>query len=91
MLTVRPERGPEGPTFKDCRSPHTRALSLKMTPPASALLAAGFALTAMPVLADVPPPQDVAFNGTLKIAVDATDVAHRVFRVNETIPVKPAR
>ena len=61
---------------------------MKMTPLASALLAAGFALAAMPAFADVPPPQDIAFNGTIKIAVDATDIAHRVFRINETIPVQ---
>jgi predicted metalloprotease with PDZ domain len=62
---------------------------VKTKPLASALLAAGFALFALPVLADVPPIGDAPFNGTLKIAVDATDVAHRVFRVNETIPAQP--
>jgi predicted metalloprotease with PDZ domain len=31
----------------------------------------------------------VAYPGTLKIRVDATDVAHRVFRVREVIPAKP--
>lgn len=36
-----------------------------------------------------PVPQDIAYPGTLKIHVDATDLAHRVFTVHETIPVKP--
>ncbi len=35
----------------------------------------------------IPPPRDVPYPGTLKIAVDATDVAHGIFRVSETIPV----
>jgi predicted metalloprotease with PDZ domain len=59
-----------------------------MTPLVCALLSAGFALAAAPVLADVPPPQDIAFNGTVKIKVDATDIAHRVFRVHETVPAQ---
>jgi predicted metalloprotease with PDZ domain len=37
---------------------------------------------------DVPTPRDTPYPGLLKIAVDATDVAHGVFRVSETIPVK---
>ncbi|PWK81214.1 M61 family metallopeptidase [Fulvimonas soli] len=56
---------------------------------ATAFLAAGLALLAAPAFADVPPPQDVPFEGALKIHVDATDIAHRVFRVQETIPAKP--
>jgi len=36
----------------------------------------------------IPPPQNVPYTaGTLKIDVDGTDVAHRIFRVHETIPV----
>lgn len=62
---------------------------MKTKPLASALLLAGFALVAAPAFADVPPIGDAPFNGTLKIAVDATDLAHRVFRVNETIPAQP--
>lgn len=40
-------------------------------------------------LADVPAPRDVPYQGTLKIDVDATDVAHRIFRVHEVIPAQP--
>ncbi len=35
----------------------------------------------------IPPPVDTPYPGTLKLAVDATDVAHGVFRVREQIPV----
>ncbi|SFW75815.1 Predicted metalloprotease, contains C-terminal PDZ domain [Luteibacter sp. UNCMF366Tsu5.1] len=67
---------------------------MKSTLLASALLAAlaGVGASAA-VRADdtpsVPAPQDVAYNGTLKIAVDATDLDHRIFRVKETIPAQP--
>ena len=41
-------------------------------------------------LADgVPPPRDVAYVGPIALTVTATDVAHRVFTVRETIPVRP--
>ena len=61
---------------------------MKNTALASALLVAGLGLLAAPAHADnVPPVQDTPYApGTLKIHVDATDVAHRVFRVHETIP-----
>jgi len=39
--------------------------------------------------ADVPAPADVAFPGTVKLAVDATDIDRRIFRVREEIPVAP--
>jgi len=32
-------------------------------------------------------PRDVAYRGAIQLDVDATDVAHRVFHVHETIPV----
>lgn len=35
----------------------------------------------------IPPPKDVAFPGTIDLHVDATDLAHRIFNVHETIPV----
>ncbi|GAA0720332.1 M61 family metallopeptidase [Dokdonella soli] len=37
--------------------------------------------------ADVPAPADVAYPGTIRLAVDATDLDHRIFRVHEEIPV----
>jgi predicted metalloprotease with PDZ domain len=37
----------------------------------------------------VPAPRDVPYPGTLQLAVDATDLEHRLFRVRESIPVQP--
>ena len=58
-------------------------------------LAVALALTAGTATAqqtrtdDVPPPQDTPYTGTLKLHVDANDTAQGIFRVHETIPVKP--
>ena len=58
-------------------------------------LAVAMALTAGTAAAqqartdDVPPPQDTPYTGTLKLHVDANDTAQGIFRVHETIPVKP--
>lgn len=63
---------------------------MKSTLLASALLAALAGVGATAVRADdVPAPQDIAYNGTLKLAVDATDLDHRIFRVRENIPAQP--
>ena len=56
---------------------------------ASAILAAGFGLCVVAAHADVPAPQDTPFSGTLKVSVDATDIARRIFRVRETVPAQP--
>jgi predicted metalloprotease with PDZ domain len=62
---------------------------VKSTLLASALLAALAGVGATAVRADdVPAPQDTAYNGTLKLTVDATDLDHRVLRVRETIPAQ---
>jgi len=61
---------------------------LKLHPLVLALAIATLAPVATSARADVPAPRDVPFEGTLKIRVDATDIAHRVFRVNETLPAK---
>src|SRR5512142_2809335 len=63
-------------------------LLLKASRLASAILASALGLGSFAALADVPAPQDIPFNGTLKINVDATDIAHRVFRVHETVPTQ---
>ncbi len=47
------------------------------------------ATAAFQAAAQTAPPQDVPFAGTLKIDVDATDLAHRIFRVRTTIPATP--
>jgi predicted metalloprotease with PDZ domain len=37
----------------------------------------------------VPPPQDTPYQGTVALHVDASDKTQGIFRVHETIPVKP--
>ncbi len=41
--------------------------------------------------ASIPPIGDGRFPGTIRLTVDATDIAHRVMKVVETIPVEPGR
>lgn len=41
----------------------------------------------LPMPPAIPAPQDVAYPGTLKVQVDATDLERRIFRVKETIPL----
>ena len=43
----------------------------------------------LPVPHDVPEARDVAYPGTIRLAVDATDTARGIFRVKEVIPVAP--
>jgi predicted metalloprotease with PDZ domain len=50
-------------------------------------LATLIALT-LPARADVPPPLDVAYPGTIVLKVDATNLSQQIFRVRETVPVK---
>ena len=40
-------------------------------------------------LAETAPPSDSPYPGTLTLQVDATDLDRRIFRVKETVPVKP--
>ncbi|EIL89573.1 peptidase M61 [Rhodanobacter sp. Root627] len=62
---------------------------MKLTCLTSALAAAALGISSFAAFADVPPPRDVPFEGTVQINVDATDVAHRIFRVHEVIPAQP--
>ena len=62
---------------------------MKATHLASALAAAALGIASFPALADVPPPQDVPYAGTLDIKVDATNLAQRIFNVREVIPAQP--
>ncbi|MEY2149998.1 MULTISPECIES: M61 family metallopeptidase [Rhodanobacter] len=63
---------------------------MKATPLLAALVAAGFGLVALPSHADVPAPQNTPYTpGALQIHVDATDLAHRIFRVHEVVPAVP--
>ena len=55
-----------------------------------ALIAAGVAVAQTPL--SLPPeiaaPRDAPYPGTIRLAVDATDVTRHIFRVKETIPVR---
>ena len=52
-------------------------------------LAIALGLSCTAYAAELPPPSDTPYPGTLKLHVDATDLDHRVFRVREEIPAKP--
>ncbi len=59
----------------------------RLLPLALSMLLAGGA-NAQQAASSIAPPQDVAYApGTIKIEVDATNLAQRIFRVKETIPV----
>ncbi len=53
--------------------------------PIAALLAA----FALPARAEVPPPQDQPYPGTIVLKVDATNLSQQIFRMTMSIPVKP--
>ena len=40
-----------------------------------------------PIVDTIPAPRDVAFPGTIRLEVDATDVSRAIFKVRETVPV----
>src|SRR5215475_5471465 len=54
------------------------------------LIAASGALaqTPLPLPPEIAAPKDVPFAGTIRLAVDATDVTRHIFRVKESIPVQ---
>ncbi len=43
----------------------------------------------LPYPATIAEPRDVAAPGVVKLAVDATDLDHRIFRVRESVPARP--
>ncbi|QGN54675.1 M61 family metallopeptidase [Novosphingobium sp. Gsoil 351] len=44
---------------------------------------------ALPISSTIPAAQDVPYPGTMGLDIDATDVARGVYRVTQTIPVRP--
>lgn len=42
-----------------------------------------------PIADTIPPPRDIDYPGTIRLAVDATDTTRAIFHVKETIPVRP--
>jgi len=57
---------------------------------AYSLLLLGASLVGVAAQAAVPA-RDVPYAGVIQVDVDATDLAHRVLQVNETLPVKPGK
>src|SRR5215468_2169629 len=53
-----------------------------------ALITASIAVAQPASPPEIPAPQDAPFPGTIRLAVDATDVTRHIFRVAETIPVQ---
>jgi len=68
-------------------------MKLVLAATAFAFLAATTALaqstgpSPLPPQAPIPAPEDKPYPGTIHLAVDATDLAHHIFRAHETIPV----
>jgi len=60
---------------------------MKFIPCASALLLA--LLAPLAPAQQIPVPADTPYPGTIALQVDATDLDRRIFRVKETLPVKP--
>lgn len=60
----------------------------RLLPLALSLLLAGGA-HAQQAESSIPPPRDVAYTGTMRLEIDATNLAQRIFRVKQTIPVQP--
>ena len=56
---------------------------------ACALGAAGLACCVKIAAAEVPPARDVAYPGTIVLKVDATNLGQQMFRVRESVPVRP--
>ena len=42
-----------------------------------------------PFAQTIPPARDIPYPGTIRLAVDATDIVHAIFQVKESIPVRP--
>jgi predicted metalloprotease with PDZ domain len=57
---------------------------------AYSLLLLGAGLAGVAAQAAVPA-RDAPYAGVIQVDVDATDLAHRVLQVNETLPVKPGK
>lgn len=58
-----------------------------------AVLALAFSASAFADSSDahIPPPQDIAYPGTIQLHVDATNIAQGIFQAQEIIPVKPGK
>ncbi|MGH6707014.1 MAG: peptidase M61, partial [Sphingomicrobium sp.] len=62
-----------------------RAVALSLAVPF--LLAANSAPQPLPIPETIPAARDVAYPGTIRLQVEATDLARGIIKVRETIPV----
>ena len=70
-----------------------RALALSLAFPlalSAPLSAQNSAPQPLPIVSTIPVARDIAFPGTMRLHVDATDIDQHVFRVRQTIPVPAA-
>lgn len=56
-----------------------------------AVTAAGLCIALAAASQELPAPKDEPYLGPITLQVDATDIDHKVFRVRETLPVRPGR
>ncbi|HET6587147.1 MAG TPA: peptidase M61 [Oleiagrimonas sp.] len=68
-----------------------RRFALGLALAAPFVFAVGVAQAAEVRHAQIPAPQDVPYPGAITLAVDASDTRQGIFRVHETIPVKPGK
>ncbi len=68
------------------------ALPFFLAVPASAqnAIAQNSAPQPLPIVSTIPAARDIAYPGTMRLAVDATDIDQHIFRVRQTIPVPAA-
>jgi predicted metalloprotease with PDZ domain len=66
-------------------SAYRRAIALSLALPF--LIAANSAPQAVPIVETIPVARDVAYPGTIRLNVEATDLARGIVKVRETIPV----
>ncbi len=63
------------------------ALAQTAAPAPSTAPATRSAPAAQPIIDTIPPARDVAYPGTMRLEVDASDTTQRIWRVKQTIPV----
>ena len=67
----------------------SRAFALFALLLSSSAVAANSKPEPLPIVDTIPAPRDVAFAGTIRLDVSATDLDRRIIEVRETIPVTP--
>ena len=74
--------------FSSVSSPKPRGRPARLALAVALALVSANAVAGQERSSSAPPPQDVAYPGTVALHVDASDTAQGIFRVHETIPVQ---